>query len=272
MSFEAIDADFEFVDTTVEDSDDRARVGTITIERPDARNALNETVRKELIEAVEAAEDDEEVRVLVLTGSEDGGAFIAGADITEFRERDHIEQRERSQRPRVYEAFADATVPVVAAINGHALGGGCEVAQACDIRIAKAGTMLGQPEVNLGLIPGGGGTQRLPDLVGEGQAMKLILSGEPIDAEEAADIGLVEAVHAANEFEERVYDLAAGIAEKSPLALQLIKESVRAGSKMGRDEGLDYEIELFSSLFGSHDMKEGIDAFFDDRKPEFEGH
>ena len=268
MSFADADADFEFVHT---ETDAETRVGTVTIERPDARNALNATVREELGAAVDAAEADEDVRVLVLTGSEEGGAFIAGADITEFRERDHLEQREISQRPRVYEAFADADLPVVAAINGHALGGGCEVAQACDVRIVKAGAKLGQPEINLGLIPGGGGTQRLPDLVGEGQALKLVLSGELIDAEEAREIGLVEEVHEAGEFEERVYDLAATIAEKSPLALRYAKRAVRAGSRMGRDEGLDYEVELFSALFGSHDMQEGIDAFFEDRDPEFEG-
>lgn len=263
-----VGSDFQFVRTEV-DAD--ARVGTVTIERPDARNALNATVREELQAAVDAAEDDDDVRVLVLTGSEEGGAFIAGADITEFRERDHVEQREISQRPRVYEAFADADLPVIAAINGHCLGGGCEVAQACDVRIAKDGAKLGQPEINLGIIPGGGGTQRLPDLVGEGQALKLILSGELIDATEAKEIGLVEEVHGKGDFEDRVYELAGTIAEKSPLALRHAKEAVRAGSRMGRDEGLDYEIELFSSLFGTHDMQEGIDAFFEDREPEFEG-
>lgn len=250
---------------------DAERVATVTIDRPDARNALNGEVRTELKEAVKAAEDDDGVRVLVLTGNAEGGAFVAGADVTEFGDRDQFEQRRVSRRPRVYETVADATLPVIAAINGHALGGGCELAQACDIRIAKRGGKFGQPEINLGLIPGGGGTQRLPDLVGEGQALKLILSGELVDADEAREMGLVEEVHDEGEFEERVYDLAGGIAEKSPLALELAKESVRAGSRMGRREGLDYESELFTSLFDTEDLQEGLDAFFEDREPEFTG-
>lgn len=264
-------ADHSFETLHVDVGGGAEHVATVTIDRPDARNALNGEVRTELKSAVTTAEDDDDVRVLVLTGNAEGGAFVAGADVTEFEERDQFEQRRVSRRPRVYETVAEATIPVIAAINGHALGGGCELAQACDVRIAKRGGKLGQPEINLGLIPGGGGTQRLPDLVGEGQALKLILSGELIDADEAKDIGLVEEVHDEDDFEERVYELAGAMAAKSPLALELAKESVRAGSRMGRREGLDYEAELFTSLFDTQDLQEGLDAFFESREPEFTG-
>lgn len=200
-------------------------VATIAIERPDARNALNRQVRTELKDAVNAADQDDNVRVLVLTGGEGSGAFVAGADVTEFQDRGLVEQREASERPRVYETVDDASIPVIARINGHALGGGCELAQACDVRIAEAGAKLGQPEINLGLIPGGG-TQRLARLVGEGQAMRLVLSGELIDAAEAKEIGLVD------ELDDGVYDLASSMAEKSPIALKFAKKAVKASSRI----------------------------------------
>ncbi|WP_049922519.1 enoyl-CoA hydratase/isomerase family protein [Halopiger djelfimassiliensis] len=247
------------------------RVATVAIERPDARNALNGQVRSELKDAVAAAEADDDVRVLVLTGGEDSGAFVAGADVTEFRDRGLVEQREASDRPRVYETVDDASIPVIARINGHALGGGCELAQACDVRIAAAGAKLGQPEINLGLIPGGGGTQRLTRLVGEGQAMRLVLSGELIDATEARSIGLVDEVYEEDALDEGVYDLASSMAEKSPIALEFAKNAVKAGSRMGLEEGLQYESELFVQLFATDDKDEGIDAFLEGREPEFTG-
>ncbi|WP_246998210.1 enoyl-CoA hydratase/isomerase family protein [Halosolutus gelatinilyticus] len=247
------------------------RVATIAIERPDARNALNGQVRTELKDAVAAADADDDVRVLVLTGGEGSGAFVAGADVTEFRDRGLVEQRRASERPRVYETVDDATIPVIARINGHALGGGCELAQACDVRIAAAGAKLGQPEINLGLIPGGGGTQRLARLVGEGQAMRLILSGELVDAAEAKEIGLVDEVYDEDDLDDGVYDLAASMAEKSPIALEFAKKAVKAGSRMGLEEGLQYESELFVQLFATADKDEGIDAFLEGREPEFTG-
>ena len=257
--------DCEFVRVSTEN-----HVVTVTIDRPDARNALNGQVRTELKQVVERIADSD-ARVVVLTGSDEAKAFVAGADVSELRERDTFEQREASRRPRVYEAVADLPQPVVARINGHALGGGCELALACDIRVAHERAKLGQPEITLGLIPGGGGTQRLPRLVGEGQAMRLILTGELVDAREAADIGLVDVVCADGEFDERVDELAAAVAEKSPLALELGKEAVRASSRLGLDEGLDYEANLFVQLFASEDKNEGIDAFFEDRDPEWRG-
>jgi len=266
----AVAADCEFVDCAVGDRADG--VATVTLSRPDARNALNAQLREELTRVLDAVErDGSGVRVVVLTGSDEAKAFVAGADVTELRERDAVEQRRASERPRVYERVADLRQPVIARINGHALGGGCELAQACDVRVAHERAKLGQPEISLGLIPGGGGTQRLVRLVGEGQAMKLICSGELIDAEEAADIGLVDEVHGDDDFDDRVYDLAASMADGSPVALEHAKKAVRAASRMGLDEGLDYESELFVGLFATRDKDEGIDAFLEDREPEWEG-
>jgi enoyl-CoA hydratase len=256
---------------SVEVGEHANRVATVAINRPDARNALNAQVRREMKAAVAAAEADDDVRVLVLTGGEGSGAFVAGADVTEFKDRSLVEQREASTRPRIYETVDDASIPVIARINGHALGGGCELAQACDVRIAAEGAKLGQPEINLGLIPGGGGTQRLARLVGEGQAMRLILSGELIDAAEAAEIGLVDEVCDEDDLDEAVYDLAESMAEKSPIALEFGKKAVKAGSRMGLEEGLAYESELFVQLFATEDKDEGIGAFLEKREPEFEG-
>ena len=256
---------------SVDVGDQADHVATVAIERPDARNALNEQVRTELKDAVAAADADDNVRVLVLTGGDGSGSFVAGADVTEFRERGVVEQREASERPRVYETVDDASIPVIARINGHALGGGCELAQACDVRIAEAGSKLGQPEINLGIIPGGGGTQRLTRLVGEGQAMRLILSGELVDAEEAHEIGLVDEVLETDALDERVYDLAGKMAAKSPIALEFAKNAVKASSRMGLEEGLDYESQLFVQLFATDDKDEGIDAFLEGRDPEFTG-
>jgi len=267
---EAVAADCEFVDCAVGDRADG--VATVTLSRPDARNALNAQLREELTRVLDAVEaEGSGVRVVVLTGADEARAFVAGADVTELRERGVIEQRRASERPRVYERVADLRQPVIARVNGHALGGGCELAQACDVRIAHERAKLGQPEIDLGLIPGGGGTQRLVRLVGEGQAMKLICSGELVDANEAADIGLVDEVHGDDEFDDRVYDLAASMADKGPVALEHAKKAVRAASRMGLDEGLDYESELFVGLFATRDKDEGIDAFLEGREPVWEG-
>jgi len=271
---ERVAAAFDTVDVLVGERPDGTaadRIATVVIDRPDARNALNGQVREELKAALDAVEADDDVRVVVLTGSDASGAFVAGADVTELRERDAIEQRAASERPRVYEYVDDLDVPVIARINGHCLGGGSELAQGCDVRIAREGAKLGQPEINLGIMPGGGATQRLPRLVGEGHAMRLILSGELIDASEAADIGLVEEVHPDEEFDDRVYDLAGSMAEKSPVALEHAKTAVKAASRMDLEAGIEYEAELFATLFSTRDKDEGIDAFLEDREPEWEG-
>lgn len=252
--------------------DDRIEgVTTITIDRPDARNALNARVRSELKRVVAAVEESD-ARVVVLTGADRAKAFVAGADVGEFRDRSALEQREISKRPRVYEAVAALPQPVIARVNGHALGEGCELAQACDVRIAHERAKLGQPEINLGIMPGGGGTQRLPRLVGEGHAMRLILSGELIDAAEAREIGLVEEVCPDTDaLDEAVYDLAGSMAAKSPVALEFAKEAVQTAAQTDLDRGIDHEAELFVQLFATRDKNEGIDAFFEDREPEWEG-
>lgn len=264
------DKNYETLVISIDDPADR--VATIAISRPEARNALNRTVRDELMDAVPTAEADDNVRVLVITGSNESGSFVAGADVAELGERDILEQREMSKRPRVYEIVDDADLPVIACVNGHCLGGGCELAMACDVRIAEEGSKLGQPEINLGIIPGGGGTQRLPRLVGEGQAMRLVLSGELVDADEARDIGLVDEVCESENLDDCVANLTGAIAEKSPVALEFAKKAVSAASKMDLDQGIEYEAELFTQLFATEDKREGVEAFFEDREPEFTGH
>ncbi|WP_122088674.1 enoyl-CoA hydratase/isomerase family protein [Halalkalicoccus subterraneus] len=266
---EAVGDECETVSVAV--SDRIEGVVTVTLSRPEARNALDARLRSELSDVLAAIADDDCCRVVVLTGDDEGKAFVAGADVTELRERGTLEQREVSKRPRIYETIADFPKPVIAHINGHALGGGCELAQACDIRIAHEQAKLGQPEINLGIIPGGGGTQRLPRLVGEGQAMRLILSGELIDAQEAAEIGLVDEVHNEESLDERVYGLAKSMAEKSPVALEFAKTAIQASVEMDLSSGIEYEAELFSQLFATEDKNEGIDAFFEDRDPNWQG-
>ena len=268
MSVESVAAERETVAATV---GDRAEgVATVELSRPAARNALDAQLRADLAAVLEAVLDSD-VRVVVLTGDPEADAFVAGADISELRERTAIEQREASKRPRVYECVDDLPVPVIARVNGHALGGGCELALACDVRIAHERATVGQPEIGLGIMPGGGATQRLPRLVGEGQAMRLILSGDPVDAAEAAEIGLVDAVHGDETFDDAVYDLAASMAEHSPVALEFAKTAVQAASRMDLDAGIEYEAELFAQLCGTEDKDEGIDAFFEDREPDWSG-
>lgn len=268
MSLEETAAEYETVNVSVGDQVDH--VATVELSRPDARNALNAQMRSELKSVFEEVPNSD-VRVVVLTGAEDTGAFVAGADVTELRERDALEQREASKRPRVYEYVDDCPMPVIARINGHALGGGCELIQAADVRIAHEDAKVGQPEINLGIMPGGGGTQRLPRLVGEGHAMRLILTGELITTEEARDIGLVDEVYGDDRFDDRVYGLAESMATKSPVALEFAKKSVKAAARMDLESGVEYEAELFAQLFATGDKNEGIDAFFEDREPEWDG-
>ncbi|MFB6268901.1 MAG: enoyl-CoA hydratase/isomerase family protein [Halobacterium sp.] len=260
-------ADCEFVHVR---DDDPEHVTTVVLDRPDARNALSSDLRDELVSVLDAIDGDE-TRVVVLTGSDDAKAFVAGADVEELRERDALETRRASERPRIYEVVENLRQPVIARLNGHALGGGLELALACDVRVAHERAKLGSPEINLGIIPGGGATQRLPRIVGEGQAMRLVLSGDLIDAEEAADIGLVESVHGDGDFDDAVYDLAASMAEHSPVALEFGKDAVQAAGRMDLEAGMAYESELFAQLFATRDQQEGMDAFFEDRAPEWRG-
>ncbi len=244
-------------------------VATITINRPDKLNALNEPTRCELIGVLSDLKNDRDVRVVIITGA--GKAFIAGADISEFAGRTPVDQFRVMKEPTVYEAVDMFPKPVIAAINGFCLGGGCELAMACDVRIASDKAKLGQPEVNLGIMPGGGGTQRLPRLVGLGNAYKLLFTGDMISAAEAHRIGLVDEVVEADKLLERVSELANSIALKSPVALQLIKEAVRASVRTSLDEGLRHELTLFGLAFSSDDKNEGVSAFLEKRTAAFKG-
>jgi enoyl-CoA hydratase len=258
------------VSETVVRTERDGAVAVLVIDRPEKRNALSAAVRRELLAALDALRDDAEVRVLVVTGAGEK-AFVAGADIAEFAERTPLEQRAAMTGRRVFDEIAAYPKPVIAMINGFCLGGGCELALACDLRIASDTAKLGQPEINLGIIPGGGGTQRLPRVVGTGQAMRLVLAGEIIPAAEALRIGLVDLVHPAAELRERTMELARAMATKSPVALQMAKSAVRAAAEMPMAAGLAYETELFATCFASDDKREGVAAFLEKRAPEFRG-
>lgn len=246
-----------------------SRISTLTINRPEKRNALNQEAREEILHALNALRTSES-RVLVVTGAGDK-AFIAGADIGEFEGRTALTQIDAMKHRRIYDAVEEFPKPVIAMINGFCLGGGMEFAMACDIRIAADTAKLGQPEINLGIIPGGGGTQRLTRLAGEGKSMELILTGDLIDAAEAKAIGLVNDVVPLPQLRDRVMELAAKLAEKSPIALRMAKEAVKAASRMNLREGLDRETDLFCLTFTSEDKAEGVRAFLEKRKPEYKG-
>lgn len=248
----------------------KGRVAVLTINRPDKLNALNQAVRDRMLEILGRLESDDDVGAVVITGAGEK-SFIAGADIGEFEGRSPFDQREAMRSPRIFDVMASFPKPVIAMVNGFCLGGGCELAMSCDLRIASDHAKFGQPEIKLGLIPGGGGTQRLPRLVGTGHAMRLILTGDIIPAAEARQIGLVEMVVPADELEEKTLELADKIASKSPLTLRVAKEAVRASERMGIEEGILYERDLFCLCFSSEDKEEGVDAFLNKRAPEWKG-
>ena len=242
----------------------------VTIDRPEKRNALNAAVRERLAAAVDQALGDPEARVLVFTGAGDK-AFVAGADVGEFAGRSPLEQRQAMAGPTVYDRIWNAPLPTIAMINGWCLGGGCELALVCDLRIGADTAMLGQPEIRLGIIPGGGATQRLPRLVGYGKALQLILSGEPIDGVSAYEIGLLDEVVPAAELRERTLEIARTIAEKSPVTLGIAKRAIRAAYELPLSAGLEQERDLFALAFATDDKVEGVAAFLEKRKPEWRG-
>lgn len=247
----------------------REGIGIITINRPKALNALNTATINELGYAFTVFGEDEGIRAIVLTGAGEK-AFVAGADIAAMRDLDPLAAREFAYTgQKVLTKIETLAKPVIAAIGGFALGGGCELAMACDIRIAGENAKLGQPEVGLGVLPGFAGTQRLPRLVGKGIAKELLFTGEIIDAERAHAIGLVNRVVPAGEHLESALAMAKTIGTKGPLAVRFCKEAVNAGMEMDLDRACAYEAELFSVCFSTDDRAEGMGAFLEKRKPVF---
>ena len=246
------------------------RIATITVNRPDKLNALNGTVITELGQAIDEARGRDDVAGVLLTGA--GRAFVAGADISEIATNSPFEAKRLARRGQeVFRRFETSPKPVIAAVNGFALGGGCELAMACHLRLASEHAKFGQPEVKLGLVPGYGGTQRLPRLVGKGRALQLLLTGEMIDAQEAWRIGLVNAVHPAGELLDRARAMLGQMLANAPLALALCIEAVNAGYDLSLDDALQHESTAFGLSAATEDMHEGTRAFLEKRSPSFGG-
>ena len=244
-------------------------VTVVTINRPKALNALNVETLEELLACFEEIGKDATVRVVILTGAGEK-SFVAGADISAMQKMDCLQARNFATLGHsVASAIENIQQPVIAAINGFALGGGCEISLACDIRYGATTAKFGQPEVNLGVVPGFGGTQRLTRVVGRGVAFELLVSGEMIDAEEALRIGLLNKMVPGEELMARCMKLAETIASRGPIAVRLCKDAVRHGLEMDLRRACAYEAELFAICFASHDQREVMSAFLEKRKPDF---
>ncbi|MDO9535914.1 MAG: enoyl-CoA hydratase-related protein [Bacillota bacterium] len=248
-----------------------APLAFITVNRPEVMNALSNALTEEFAQVFAEVEKDEEIRVLIITGAGEK-AFMAGADIKEVQERDFILGRKQTKRRQeVFNMLPEMHIPVIAAINGFALGAGLEMAIACTLRIASSNAKMGSPEVNLGIIPGDGATQRLPRLIGFGRAMEMVLTGGMIDAEEAYRIGLVNKVVAPENLMEEVKKMAKVLISKSPLAIQYAKEAVNRSLEVGLYEGMAHESYLHALACATEDKKEGVAAFLEKRKPVYQG-
>ncbi|MCL5022837.1 MAG: enoyl-CoA hydratase-related protein [Nitrospirae bacterium] len=245
----------------------RDGLGIIILDRPGSFNVLSTKMLREIGEALSECEDDEAVRAVIITG---GKHFSAGADIREMKEKDP-EQAEDFSRlgQKVCDRIEDMPKPVIAAVNGYALGGGCEIVLACDIRIAGEHAKFGQPEINIGIIPGFGGTQRLSRLVGIGRAKEMILTGRSVDAEEALAKFIVGKVVKDDELMAKAEETAKEIAQKSPFALKCAKSLVN--ETRGREKALEFEVVSFSECFATEDHIEGMNAFLEKRRPRFKG-
>ena len=257
---------FSTITTTLDNG-----IFTITVNRPDKMNALNKTVIGELGEAISEVYTNSEIRAAIITGA-GTKAFVAGADISEFLELDSSGGQELAKRGQdlVFSKIENCPKPIVAAVNGFALGGGCELAMACHFRMAAEQAKFGQPEVNLGLIPGYGGTQRLTQLVGKGKSMELMMTGAMIDAQEAKQIGLVNHVTTAEELLPKTLSLLTQIISKAPLAIENIIRLANVAN-LGDPTGLEQEMYAFGKLFDTADAKEGAAAFLEKRKAVFTG-
>lgn len=247
------------------------RIALVTINRPDKLNALNAETITELFQIFKKLKQNDDVQAIVVTGSGEK-AFVAGADIAEISRHDDISGRIFALRgQKVFRFIEKIEKPVIAAINGYALGGGCELAMACHLRIASETAKFGQPEINLGLIPGYGGTQRLSRIIGATRALYWLLTGDMFDARKAMEIGLVNEVVPPDQLLSRAKELAALLASKAPIARRYILQSVIEGLDMNLDAALNLEAELFGNLCATEDMKEGTAAFLEKRKPQFKG-
>ncbi len=245
-----------------------AGVGRIQLHRPQVLNALNMELVDELVQTMEEMDQNSEVRTILLTGDE--RAFAAGADIKEMAGATAVEMLLRNQFS-TWDRIRRVRKPIIAAVSGYALGGGCELAMACDMIVAAETATFGQPEINLGVMPGAGGTQRLTRTIGKARAMEMILTGRPITAEEAYRAGLVTRVVPVKELEEEAMKLAREIAAKPPIAVQLAKQAVLKAQDVTLESGLDFEQKLFYLLFSTEDQREGMKAFMEKRTPRFEG-
>ncbi|WP_029918201.1 enoyl-CoA hydratase/isomerase family protein [Pelobacter seleniigenes] len=242
-------------------------ITTLTINQPQTLNSLSPAILSELAEQVAELQADPAVKVVIITGA-GAKAFVAGGDIAAMQPLGPLEAREVVRKAQqLFNAIEFGQKIFIAAINGYALGAGCELALACDIRIAAEGAKLGQPEVKLGIIPGWGGTQRLPRLVGKGKAKELMLTGDMLCATEAKELGLVNQVVPAEQLLDSAWAMAQKIAGKSQSAVRLIKQAVDNGMEMTIDKAFHYEAELFALCFATHDQKEGMQAFLEKRTP-----
>ena len=246
-------------------------IATITINRPKALNALNEETILELVAHFEDAKNDEKIKVVVITGSGDR-AFSAGADLNVMKGAGAVKGMHLSQvGQKLTTEIEELGKPVIAAINGYALGGGLELAMACDLRIASENAKLGQPEINVGLIPGWGGTQRLPRFVGKAMAKEMIFTGKMIDAKTAEKIGLLNKIVAVDQLNAAIQELATELISKPPIGLELAKQLVHNSTETDLRVGLTHEAEAFGILASTEDFKEGVTAFLEKRKPKFKG-
>ncbi|MGH2542932.1 MAG: enoyl-CoA hydratase-related protein [Ardenticatenaceae bacterium] len=243
-------------------------VALIRLNRPNALNALSRALMTELADALNTLAEDDSVVCVVLTGNE--RAFAAGADVNEFHGKTTVDML-KSYRFRQWRAVKEFPKPIIAAVSGYCLGGGNELAMHCDMIIATENARFGQPEINLGIMPGAGGTQRLTRAVGKFRAMEIILTGEFISAQRAYEMGLVNRVVPNELYLEKALDLAKTLASKAPLALQLAKDAILKAEEMTQDQALDIERKIFYLLFSSEDKDEGVSAFLEKRKPEWKG-
>jgi len=247
------------------------RIATITLNRPETLNAFSKEVVSEVLQALEDVRTDGNVRVVVLTGAGEK-AFSAGADIKTMKGFNALKARELSlMGERLCSALENLEKPVIAAINGYALGGGLEVAMSCDLRIASERARMGQTEINIGLIPGWGGTQRLTRLIGRTKAKELVFTGKMIDAKRAEQLGVVNMVFPAEEFREEVRQFAKELAAKAPVALKVAKALINKGADMSLDSAIALEREGFGVVGSTEDLQEGVSAFTEKRKPTFKG-